>query len=118
MKRLTPNQALSMGAVSGAVLWLAATIASGQREAWDSSLYWTMAYPAGVVIAGVLGFLCPDRAWRAALALMLAQAVVLAFMAASFGLLPLGLVLFAVLALPPMGVAILAARLRMHRKTR
>lgn len=44
---------------------------------------------------------------------MLAQAVTLAGLARDFGLLPLGLVLFGVLALPPMFAATLAARRRL-----
>jgi hypothetical protein len=43
---------------------------------------------------------------------MLVQAVTLAIAASSFGLLPLGLIMFAVLALPPVSVATLAGRVR------
>jgi hypothetical protein len=71
-----------------------------------------------VVVAGTLGYLAPDRPWRWALALMLAQAVTLAIAASSFGLLPLGLIMFAVLALPPVGVATAAAGVRKRRGTR
>ena len=74
---------------------------TGRREAWDAAAYWTMAYPAGIVVSAVLGYLATDRAWRWGLVLMLAQAVTLAVLARDFGLLPLGLVLFGVLALPP-----------------
>lgn len=112
MNRLTPKQAYVVAAASGVVLWLATSAVSGRREAWDSSLYWTIAYPVGIAVAGTLGYLAPTRPWRWALTLMLAQAVTLAFAAASFGLLPLGLIMFAVLALPPMGAAAVAARVR------
>ena len=41
-----------------------ATVAiGGRREAWDSALYWTVAYPLGMVKAAMLGYLHPDRAW-------------------------------------------------------
>lgn len=50
------------------------------------------------------------------LAVMLTQAVVLVLTAGGFGLLPLGLILFAVLALPAIAVARVAARLRMRRE--
>jgi hypothetical protein len=43
---------------------------------------------------------------------MLAQAVTLTFAASSFGLLPLGLIMFGVLAVPPMVVARIAAGIR------
>jgi hypothetical protein len=47
---------------------------------------------------------------------MLVQAVVLAFSASSFGLLPLGLLLFAVLALPAVWLARLAAGIRLRNQ--
>ena len=111
MNRITSNQAYVTAAIGGAVLWQMAAMLGGRREAWDSSLYWVVSYPLGMVVAGVLGYLHPDRAWRWGLTLMLAQAVVLAFAAASFGLLPLGLIMFAVLGLPVMAVASWGARL-------
>jgi hypothetical protein len=111
---LSVRQAFLLATISGAILWLVTSAVSGRREAWDSSLYWTVAYPAGVAMAGTIGYLAPDRPWRWALALMLVQAVVLAISASSFGLLPLGLIMFGVLALPPIGAAKLGARFR-HR---
>jgi hypothetical protein len=118
MTGLSARQAYVVATASGAILWLATTAVSGRREAWDSSLYWTVAYPAGVAVAGTLGYLAPDRPWRWALSIMLAQALTLAVAASSFGLLPLGLIVFAVLALPLMGVAALAARVRKRCSTR
>jgi len=115
---LSAKQACFVATVSGAVLWLATTAVSGRREAWDSSLYWAVAYPVGIVIAAGLGYLAPDRPWRWALALMLVQALTLASATSSFGLLPLGLIMFAVLALPPMGVAVLVAGVRRRRSAR
>jgi hypothetical protein len=45
---------------------------------------------------------------------MLVQAVVMAMAGSGFGLLPLGLLLFAILALPAIGLALLIARIRMR----
>lgn len=106
------KQAYLMAVAGGAALWLAAAVISGSREAWDSSLYWIVAYPLSIGLAAVLGYRFPERAWRWGLAVMLAQAVTLAVTAASFGLLPLGLVLFAVLAMPAVALAGLAAKIR------
>lgn len=112
MKRIStlPPYAIAVGA--GVLLWVLATAASGRREAWDSALYWTLAYPLSVAVAGYLGYLHPDRPWRWGLAVILAQAAVLTLFTASRGLLPLGLGLFAILALPAVGVAVAAARAR------
>ena len=101
----------------GAAIWQTTAIVSGRREAWDSTLYWTLAYPACLVIVGVLGYIAPARPWRWALVLMLAQAVTLAVFASSFGLLPLGMILFGVLAIPPAIVASMGAALRKWRRS-
>lgn len=111
MKKADPDKrAYAFSIVGGVLLWLGAMAASGKREAWDSGLYWVVAYPLAILFAGWLGYEFPDRPWRWALAIMLAQAVTLALTAASLGLLPLGLVVFAILSLPLMAAAMLGAR--------
>ncbi|ODU51270.1 MAG: hypothetical protein ABS92_00430 [Thiobacillus sp. SCN 63-374] len=97
----------------GAVLWLVAAGVSGKREAWDSSIYWTVAYPLGIGLAGGLGYWIPEKPWRWGLAVMLAQALVLFVSGSDFGLLPLGLIVFSMLALPTVGVAAFMARFRL-----
>jgi hypothetical protein len=58
----------------------------------------------------VLGYLAPSRPWRWALAVMLVQPIVMVFTSGgSLGLLPIGLVLFGVLALPAIAVARIGA---------
>lgn len=98
--------------VGGAGLWVATARITGEREAWDASLYWTTAYPLAIVLAGALGFWAPVRAWRWGLAIMLAQAVALAASTFEFGLLPLGAIVFCVLAVPAIAVSQVMAWLR------
>ena len=112
MNVLSARTAYVAAAVSGVALWIAATMVSGKTEAWDSELYWMAAYPAGLVVSFVLGYLAPERPWRWAMTLMWCQAATLAVLASSFGLLPLGLILFGVLALPAAGAAAAAGLLR------
>lgn len=100
----------------GALLWLVAAVASGKREAWDASVYWTVAYPLSIALAGVLGYRVPGKPWRWGLAVMWAQALVLIVSGSDFGLLPLGLIMFSILALPAIFVATLAARFRLRRR--
>lgn len=108
--------AYTIAALGGSLLWLLGMWLGGRQEAWDSPLYWTVCYPLALVFAAAIGWHVPERAWRWGLAIMLAQAVVLAATAGDFNLLPLGLMLFAVLALPLMGTASIAASLcRRHR---
>jgi len=110
--QLPDTSAFGMAAGAGVVLWVGAALLGGHREAWDGSLYWVAAYPIGIGVGGVMGFLASDRPWRWGLTLMLAQAVTLAATTFSFGLLPLGLILFSVMAIPPMLAAAFGAWLR------
>ena len=102
----------------GALLWIGTMAVSGRNEAWDSPLYWSLAYPACMALAGWLAYQEPMRPWRWALAVMLVQPVVMVLTSgSSFGLLPLGLILFGILALPPMLAAQLGAWLRRRSQT-
>ncbi|MDH5264506.1 MAG: hypothetical protein OEX21_07145 [Betaproteobacteria bacterium] len=97
---------LTIAAVSGMVLWIAASFISGKKEAWDASVYWTVAYPVAIVLSGVLGLLYPKGAWRWPLALFVFQFVGMVVRSGELGnLWPLGLLLFVVLSVPGMLVA-------------
>ena len=103
----------------GALLWLGTMALSGRREAWDSALYWSAAYPLCIALAALLGYVAPERPWRWALAVMLVQPVVMVLMSGGdFGLLPLGLIMFAILALPAVLAARLGAWLRLRTAAR
>ena len=103
----------------GALLWVGTMVASGRSEAWDSPLYWSAAYPLCIALAALLGYVAPERPWRWAFAVMLVQPVVMVLTSGgSFGLLPLGLILFGVLAVPALFAARLGARLRVRASAR
>lgn len=102
--------------LGGSLLWLLGMLLGGRSEAWDSPVYWTVCYPAAFLLAVAISWQIPERAWRWGLAIMLAQAVVLAATAGDFSLLPLGLILFAILALPLIGAANVTARLCRRRR--
>lgn len=110
--------AYTVAIVGGAMLWLVTAAITGRREAWDSGLYWTVAYPLAIVLAGVLGYRVPERPWRWAWAILLAQAAVLAVADSDLSLLPLGLIMFSVLALPAMAVARMTAGIRLRKDKR
>jgi hypothetical protein len=104
---------LCVALAGGALLWLGTAAVSGRREAWDSTLYWSAAYPLCIALAALLGYLAPERPARWAFAVMLVQPIAMLLgSGGDFGLLPLGLILFAVLALPPFAAAKLAASVR------
>ena len=111
---MSDQRAYAAAIAGGAGLWLATAVISGRTEAWDSSLYWMVAYPLSIVLAAILGYRSPARPWRWGLAVMLPQAVALAVAGSDFSLLPLGLLLFSVLALPAVGLARVMAGLRLR----
>jgi hypothetical protein len=103
----------------GALLWLATMAVTGRREAWDAPLYWSVTYPLCIALAAFLAYVEPVRAWRWALAIMLVQPVVMALTSgSSWNLMPIGLVLFGILALPPMLAARIAAWFRLRQVAR
>lgn len=102
---------ITIALLIGAALWTAASLASGRREAWDSSSYWALAYPAALVASALLGYFFPWRVWRWPLALFAGQFVAMIVRSDEVGgLAPLGLIMFGVLALPGIVAARIAAR--------
>jgi hypothetical protein len=107
-KQTTP---LAIALVAGVVLWFAASFITGRREPWDSSTYWWLIYPVAIAACGYLGYRYPARAWLSAFVLFQAQFVGMVIRNGELGnLWPLGLALFAIIAIPGMVVAALAAR--------
>jgi hypothetical protein len=107
---------LCVALASGALLWLGTAAVSGRREAWDSPLYWSAAYPLCIGLAALLTYVAPERPARWAFSIMLVQPIAMALSSSGdFGLLPLGLILFAILALPPFAAAKVAASVRARR---
>ena len=76
MEPASDKHAWTIAICGGALLWLGATMFGGRGEAWDSPLYWTVAYPLSLGLAAVLGYLFPRKPWRCPLAVMFSQAVV------------------------------------------
>jgi len=83
--------------VVGACSWWYVAAVTHRREAWDAPLYFTLAFPAMAIVAGVLAFLYPWKPWRWALFPFGAQALAAFAKDPGANLLPLGLVVFAVL---------------------
>ena len=111
----TDTQPYLIALLGGASLWLLTSLISGRAEAWDAPMYWTVTYPLAILLAGVLGYRASRRAWRWGLAVMLVQAPVMMLTSGgSMSLLPLGLALFAILALPAIAAATFGAWMRMR----
>jgi hypothetical protein len=100
----------------GALIWGWVALHGGRAEPWDAPEFWSFGYPAALLACVALGLVFPDRAWRWGLVVFAMLAVVMAGGAIRVGsgvsMLPPGLVLLGVLALPGIGLAALAGRVR------
>ena len=103
---------LIAAAAGGALIWFLTSTASGKKEAWDSELYFSIGMPAVCLLAALLGFLEPKRTWRWGAAPLAGQFLAMLLMVGPGNLLPLGLFVFGVLAIPPILLARLGAYLR------
>ena len=106
MNRSSTAVPYAVAVAAGALLWVAGSVVSDRREAWDSGAYWIVFYPAAIAACAILAYVFPQRPWRWSLALFASQFVTMAVLAGEIGsLAPLGLVLFGILALPAIGTA-------------
>jgi hypothetical protein len=105
--------------VAGATAAILISIASGQREAWDSTLYWSAGLPAMALIAGIAGYSRPHRTWSLGVAVVagsLAPMIIRSIMGREgASLWPIGFLFAAVLALGCGAAAWLGSRLRRRR---
>ena len=99
----------------GALLWSVATQTSGGREPWDTGEYWAICLPTACALCGLLGFAFPERSWRWALAVMLAQMPVMWVSHGGGSLWIPGAVTLLVLALPGVLIAALGSMARRSR---
>lgn len=104
----------TLAIIGGAVLWQASATISGKSEAWDDPSYWSVTYPLSILFAGWLGYHFSEKPWRWGFSIMFGQAGMMMLSNSSFGLLPLGLILFGLLALPVAVFAQIIARIRLH----
>jgi len=95
----------------GFALWVLIPIFTGRREAWDSSIYFTVGIPALSAVSGLLGYLLPNHWWHFGLAAFLSQAIYIIVKGPTANMLPPGLVVLAVFCVPYLAAACLGARL-------
>lgn len=104
----------ALAIVTGIASWEIVRQLGSRREAWDDPLFWQIGFPLLIVVAFVLGAVWRERPWRWGALMVAAQAVWslgLAFLQDGVpNLLPLGLVMFALLALPCIAASYLGSR--------
>lgn len=98
MKQVWPYAA---AALVGVGIWYGIIGVAGGREAWDSTLYWRVGYPAMALTACVIAVFFPQRPWRWGAVMMASHALCsLLVPGMEPNLWPLSLIMLVVLALP------------------
>lgn len=108
--------ALTLGL--GAAVWLVPWLLLGRKEAWDHSSYFLVSLPLMMAAAGYAGYRARKRAWRWPLALILGQFATLLMLQGFGNLLPLGIIVLVILAVPMMLAASVGAWLGRRNKRR
>ena len=110
MKREAWLYALGVGV--GVAVWLAASHATGRREAWDSDVYYSFGMPVVCAVSLMCGAAEPRRSWRWGVAPLVGQFGTMLVTQGVGNLLPLGLIVFALLSIPSVLTARLGAYVR------
>lgn len=109
-KSLTPA---ALASLIGVLLFVMVALLTHKREPWDASVYWVLAYPLALLACGWLGYRYPERSWRWALIMFEVQFIAMCVRNGEVGnLWPMGMALFAIIALPGVLAAKLAVRFR------
>jgi hypothetical protein len=98
-------------ALSGLVVCLAITIATGRREAWDSGFYFSAGIPIMCALIFGISYIYPRRAWRWTLSMALGQSIALALGGGSLSLWPLAIIAMSVLSVPQFATGLVASKL-------
>ena len=98
-----------VAAACGAAIWIFVALASGRKEAWDSGLYFSVGIPAVCLVSTAFAFFEPNRSWRWGVLPLVGQFVWMLFSPGPGNLLPLGVIAFAVLSVPPIVTARIGA---------
>ena len=113
----TPEKNLYILTASvAAATWLAPWLLLGRREAWDHWTYFIVSIPVMSVVAGYAAFRARSRWWRWPLTLVVAQFVTALVLGGFGNLFPLGIIVFAILAVPMAIAAAVAAWIARRRE--
>jgi len=103
-------------AAVGVAVWLLPWALLGRREAWDHWTYFVVSVPAMSIIAAYAGFRAKSRPWRWPLTFVLAQFATALVLGGFGNLLPLGIVVFFLLAVPMFITAAVSAWIARRRE--
>jgi hypothetical protein len=103
---------------AGFLVWAGFSLAGGIHEAWDSAGWWVIGLPLLGLVAGLCGYLAPERVWRWPLFIVAGQLLGMLIVhppGTGLGLLPLALVLIGVPLLLVLTILAIIGGLIAHR---
>jgi hypothetical protein len=119
--RPTPNDSLTdrpseyfpwaAAALSGFVVCIGIAAATGRREAWDSSVYFSLGIPLMCLAIFAIAYAFPGRAWRWTLSMAAGQSAAMLMAGNSLSLWPLSLVAMTIYSAPQFVFGFAASRL-------
>jgi len=98
--------------VVGLVVWILVSQVAHQKEAWDSSYYFTIGLPVMFAASAVAGYIEPKRPWRWGLFVFLLQPVALFIQSQEGPLVVVGLFFFLLFAAVAVGFAYIGSIIR------
>lgn len=104
-------------ALSGLLVCLAITLATGRKEAWDSAIYFSVGIPVMCSLIFAIAYLYPQRAWRWTLCMAVGQSLAIASGGSSLNLWPLSIVAMTVLSIPQFITGLVASRLAIAKRS-
>ena len=105
----------AIAAATGVIVWVVINAITGQREAWDSTLYMGLGLPLLYAVAAALAYQVPTKPWRWGVLPFAAQFVWMLATEPIGGLAVLGLAFMAVLSVPAIVFARVAATHRLSK---
>jgi hypothetical protein len=109
---LPARTAVLISIAVGVALEIGVALATGRREAWDASVYWSTGVPLALLAAAAIGYLARGRGWLSAVLIAPAQVATMMYRGGAGNLWPLTLALSLLLGVPFLGVAFVGRRLR------
>lgn len=85
-------------AVVGLAVWVGITVVSGEREAWDSPLFFVVGLPVMMCASGVAGYIEPGPSWLWGIAVVCLQPIALLYYSEPGPLFVVGFFTFGVIA--------------------
>jgi len=90
--------------------WTAVSMIAGVAEPWDAAGYWTIFYPAALVLSAVLALLPRRFQWAVGAVVIFAQVPVVMVPSGAGPLLGAGIVIATILSIPAVALSWLSGR--------